>query len=119
MKRVQEKQTRRKRRKLHIRKSIVGTPKRPRLSVYRSNKHLYLQAIDDTESNTITSVSNVEADYKDLKNSVENAKKLGKVIGERLKEKKVERIVFDRNGYHYHGLVKGIADGAREAGLKF
>ncbi len=119
MKRVQEKQGRRKRRKLHIRKTIIGTPKRPRLSVYRSNKHLYAQAIDDTESTTITSVSNVEADYKELANNVENAKKLGKVIGERLMEKKIDRIVFDRNGYLYHGIVKGIADGAREAGLKF
>lgn len=119
MKRVQEKHDRRRRRKLHVRKSIVGTPSRPRVSVYKSNKHIYVQAIDDTESSTITSVSNVEADYKDLNKSVENAKKLGKVIGERLLEKKIDRIVFDRNGYLYHGIVKGIADGAREAGLKF
>ena len=119
MKKTQEKQTRKRRRKLHVRKNIFGTPKRPRVSVYRSNKHIYVQAIDDTGSTTIASVSNVESGYKELKNSVENAKTLGKVIGERLLEKKIDRIVFDRNGYLYHGIVKGIAEGAREAGLKF
>lgn len=119
MKRVQEKRERRRRRKLHIRKKISGTAKRPRLCVYRSNKHIYVQAIDDKESTTIASVSNVEADYRELTNSVETGKKLGMVIGERLKKKKIESIVFDRNGHMYHGIVKNIADGAREAGLKF
>ncbi len=89
------------------------------MSIYKSNKHMYVQVIDDTASSTVTSVSTVEKDFKDLSNSVENAKKLGKVIGERLLEKKIDHVVFDRNGYLYHGIVKGIADGAREAGLKF
>ena len=119
MKRVREKNRRRLKRKYHIRKKIFGTNGRPRLSVYRSNKHMYVQVIDDMAGHTLTSVSTMEKEYSDLKNSVENAKSLGKVIGERLKEKNIETIVFDRNGFPYHGIVKGIADGAREAGVKF
>ena len=119
MKRVQEKNRKRQRRKYHIRKKIFGTPKRPRLSVYRSNKHMYVQAIDDLAGHTLTSASTMEKDYRDLSNSVDNAKSIGKVIGERLKEKQIESVVFDRNGFPYHGIVRGIAEGAREAGVKF
>jgi len=119
MKRVQEKQSKRRRRKLHVRKHISGTSDRPRLSVYRSNKHMYIQAIDDVNNTTIASASTMEEDLRSLKNNVENAKKVGLLIGERLKEKKVKTAVFDRNGYPYRGIVKSIAEGAREAGLKF
>jgi large subunit ribosomal protein L18 len=119
MKRIREKNRKRQRRKHHIRKKIFGTSERPRLSVYRSNRHMYVQAIDDLAGHTLASVSSMEKDYQGMKNSVENAKSLGKVIGERLQEKKVETVVFDRNGYPYHGIVKGIAEGAREAGVKF
>jgi len=119
MKRVQDKQNKRRRRKLHVRKRISGTSERPRLSVYRSNKHMYIQAIDDVNSATIASASTMEKDMKELKNNVESAKKVGLAIGERLKEKKIKTAVFDRNGYPYRGIVKSIAEGVREAGLKF
>lgn len=119
MKRVQEKQAKRRRRKLHVRKRVSGTGERPRLSVYRSSRHMYVQAIDDIGNTTIASVSTMEKEYRDIKNNVENAKKIGKVIGERLKAKKIKTVVFDRNGYPYHGIVKNLADGVREAGLKF
>lgn len=119
MKKLKQKKASRRRRKLHIRKSISGTAQRPRLSVYKSNKNIYVQAIDDDKGHTITSISSIESDYKDLEKNVENAKKLGNVLGERLMEKKVDTAVFDRNGYRFHGIVKGLADGAREAGVKF
>lgn len=80
---------------------------------------MYVQAIDDVNGVTLASASNVEAQFKDLKNSVENAAKIGQALGERLAAKKIENAVFDRNGYLYHGIVKGIADGARKSGLKF
>ncbi|MDY7027844.1 MAG: 50S ribosomal protein L18 [Spirochaetota bacterium] len=119
MKRVQEKQNKRRRRKLHVRKHISGTSDRPRLSVFRSSRHMYVQAIDDVNNTTIAAVSTMAGELKDLKNNVENAKKVGMAIGEQLKAKKIKTVVFDRNGYPYHGIVKNIADGAREAGLKF
>jgi large subunit ribosomal protein L18 len=119
MKRVQEKQNKRKRRKLHVRKRISGTMERPRLSVYRSNTRIYVQAIDDVSATTIAAASTMENEYRELKNNVETAKKIGTVLGERLKAKNIETAVFDRNGYPYHGVVKGVADGVREAGLKF
>ena len=119
MKRVEEKGKRRKRRKKHIRKSIFGTAVKPRMTVYRSAKNMYVQVIDDNAGNTIASVSTMEESFKDLKNNVDNAGKLGAAIGEKLKAKKISAVVFDRNGYLYHGIVKGIADGARKTGIKF
>lgn len=119
MKRGNDKRRKQLKRKIHIRKRISGTPDRPRLSVFRSNNHMYVQAIDDVNGVTLASASNVEAQFKDLKNSVENAAKIGQALGERLAAKKIENAVFDRNGYLYHGIVKGIADGARKSGLKF
>jgi len=119
MKRVVEKAKRRVRRKKHIRKSIFGTAERPRMTVYRSSKKMYVQVIDDNAGNTVASVNTMEKEFRDLKNSVENAEKIGAVIGERLKAKKISSVVFDRNGYLYHGIVKGIAEGARKAGIKF
>ncbi len=119
MKRVEEKGKRRQRRKKHIRKSISGTAVRPRMTVFRSSKNMYIQVIDDIAGNTIASVSTLEGSFKDLKNNVENASKLGAEIGARLKAKKISTVVFDRNGYLYHGIVKGIAEGARKSGIKF
>ena len=119
MKRVEEKGKRRIRRKKHIRKSIYGTAIRPRLTVYRSARNMYVQVIDDNAGHTIASVSTMEESYKDLKNNVENAGKIGTAIGEKLKALKISAVVFDRNGYLYHGIVKGIADGARKTGIKF
>lgn len=119
MRRVIEKNKRRSRRKTHIRKSIFGTAERPRMTVYRSNKKIYVQVIDDNQGKTLASVSNLEAEYRNLKNCVDTAAKLGTVIGERLKEKSIESVVYDRNGFKYHGIVKAIADGARKAGITF
>ncbi|MCF7940951.1 MAG: 50S ribosomal protein L18 [Spirochaetia bacterium] len=119
MKRVNDKKRKQLKRKIHIRKRISGTPERPRLTVFRSNKHVYVQVIDDTKGVTIASASNIEAEFKGLKNNVADAEKIGQAIGERLAAKKIEAVVFDRNGYLYHGIVKSIADGARKSGLKF
>jgi len=119
MKRIEDKNKRRRRRKGHIRKQISGTLERPRMSVYRSNKKMYIQVFDDVAGNTIVSASTLENENRGLKNNVEDAAKLGEIIGSRLKEKKISRVVFDRNGYLYHGIVKAIADGARKAGIDF
>ncbi|RKX92382.1 MAG: 50S ribosomal protein L18 [Spirochaetes bacterium] len=119
MKRVEEKSKRRVRRKRHIRKKITGTPTCPRMTVFRSNKNMYVQVIDDVAGNTIASVSTMEKEFKGLKNTVDDAEKIGVAIGDRLKKLKIETVVFDRNGYLYHGIVKAIADGARKSGLRF
>ena len=119
MNRVIDKQRKHARRKLHIRKSISGTALRPRMTVFRSNLHMYVQVIDDTTGNTLVSAGTVEKELAGLKNNVEDAGKLGEVIGQRCLEKGIQTVVFDRNGYLYHGIVKAIADGARKAGVKF
>jgi large subunit ribosomal protein L18 len=106
-------------RKMHIRKKINGSADVPRMTVYRSNRHLYIQVIDDLAGHTLASVSTKEEAFKGLKPTVESGQKLGQEIGERLKKKKIEKVVFDRNGYLYHGVVKSIADGARKAGMQF
>ena len=80
---------------------------------------MYVQVIDDLAGRTLASASTVEADLRELRNTVANAEKLGEIIGKRLLEKNIDSVVFDRNGYIYHGIVKGIADGARKAGIKF
>lgn len=108
-----------KKRKMHIRKSISGTASRPRMTVFRSNHHMYIQVIDDVAEKTLISANTVEADLANLKNTVADATKLGEVIGKRMIEKNITTCVFDRNGYLYHGIVKSIADGARSAGVKF
>ncbi len=106
-------------RKIHIRKKISGSGERPRMSVFRSNKHLYVQVIDDTKGVTLAAISTLEKEYSALKNRVEDAAKLGEAMGKRLKEKNIDKVVFDRNGFLYHGIVKAIADGARKAGVEF
>ena len=119
MSKIEAKQARRERRKKHIRKSIYGTPDKPRMTVFRSNRRIYVQVIDDSVGNTIASASNLEKAQKSLKLNKADAEKIGVLIGERLKEKKVETVVFDRNGYLYHGIVKAVADGARKSGIRF
>jgi large subunit ribosomal protein L18 len=106
-------------RKIHIRKRISGSSDRPRLSVFKSNKHMYVQAIDDNQGATLASASTVEKELQSLKVTVADAEKLGEVMGKRLMEKNISKVVFDRNGYLYHGVVKAIADGARKAGVQF
>ncbi len=118
MKRLQEKNARRTRRKAKIRKQIKGTPERPRMSVFRSNRHVYVQVIDDIAGTTLVSVSSLQKEFKDLSDRVEDAAKIGEAIGNRLKERKIGTVVFDRNGYLYHGVVKAVAEGARKAGIE-
>ncbi|TVR69638.1 MAG: 50S ribosomal protein L18 [Spirochaetaceae bacterium] len=119
MKRVIEKNRRRSKRKLRIRGRITGTATCPRLTVFRSNRNLYVQAIDDTKGATIASASTVTTELKQLSAKKEDAARVGEAIGKELKAKKIKEVVFDRNGYLYHGVVKALADGARNAGLKF
>ena len=112
---------RRKRIKLRIRKKIRGSADIPRLAVFRSNKQIYVQAIDDLNGVTIISASSKEKEItgKGAVNKTEQANLVGKLIASKCKEKGIEKIVFDRSGYKYHGRVKSLADGAREGGLKF
>lgn len=119
MKKMVEKDRKRLKRKVHIRKRIAGTAERPRMSVFKSNRSLYVQVVDDAVGNTLVSASTIEKDLKDIKRDVKGAGKLGEVMGKRLLEKNIKSVVFDRNGYLYHGIVKAIADGARKAGIQF
>ncbi len=107
---------------LKIRNRFSGTAERPRLSVFRSNKHMYAQIIDDTVGHTLVSASTVEKSVQsELKytDNVEAAKYLGSVIGKRAVEKGIKEVVFDRGGFIYHGKIAALADAAREAGLEF
>lgn len=116
---TKSRETQRLKRKRRIRVNIRGTEERPRLCVFRSSKYTYAQLISDETGTVITSASTKGLSVEGSKRSVEMAKELGKKIAELAKEKKVERVVFDRNGYIYHGRVAAVAAGAREAGLQF
>jgi len=118
MKKLVEKNKRRAKRKLRVRGRISGTAERPRLSVFKSNKHISVQVINDVDGVTITSASSYEKDAK-ISHNVEGATALGELIGKRLQEKKISTIVFDRNGFLYHGMVKAVAEGTRKAGIEF
>ncbi len=109
----------REKRKLHVRKHLSGTPERPRMTVFKSNRYVYVQIIDDLAGRTLVAASTVEESLKGVKRNVEGAGKLGEEVGKRLKDKNIASVVFDRNGYKYHGIVKAIADGARKAGIAF
>jgi large subunit ribosomal protein L18 len=112
----------RRRIRYRIRKKVTGTAAKPRLAVFRSDKHIYAQAIDDGTGQTIAHVSTLDADLKaNVKRggNVDAAKAVGGAIAARLKDKGIEDVVFDRGGYLYHGRIKALADAAREAGLKF
>jgi large subunit ribosomal protein L18 len=109
-------------RKMRIRKKIDGTAERPRLSVYRSLKNISVQLIDDFTGSTMVAASSMEKiaiEQPKFENKVEMAKYIGKLVGERAIEKGITKVVFDRNGFLYHGRVKAVSDGAREAGLVF
>jgi large subunit ribosomal protein L18 len=105
-------------RKRRISAKVQGTLERPRFSVFRSNKQIYAQLIDDTKGATLVAASTLEADLK-VHGSVEGAKALGAVLAKRALAKNVSKVVFDRSGYLYHGQIKALADAAREAGLQF
>ena len=112
----------RERRKLRIRRKISGTPVRPRLTVFRSSKHIYAQVVDDVAGKTVAHASTLSKDLKgslDEGNKTEAAKKVGALVAKICLSKKIEKVVFDRNGYLYHGRVSALADAAREGGLKF
>jgi large subunit ribosomal protein L18 len=105
-----------------IRKKLRGTPERPRLAVFRSVAHIYAQVIDDTKGVTVVAANSMEkSSLETTKNggNVAAAKEIGKRVAERAKEKGIDKVVFDRGGYLYHGRVKALADAAREAGLEF
>ncbi len=115
-----KKNERRERRKKVIRNKINGTTERPRLTVYKSLKHIYAQIIDDEKGETICAASTVDKEYKGKQGcNMDSAKSVGELIAKKAKDKKVKTVVFDRNGYIYHGKVKALADACRESGLKF
>ena len=107
------------RRHLRVRTKISGTAERPRLCVYRSNANLYVQIIDDVAGNTIVSASTLDKNVKNKHSNKEGAKELETLIAKKALDKKIETVVFDRGGYIYHGVVKELAEAAREGGLKF
>ena len=122
---IKTKEDRRDRIKHRLRKRIRGTEQRPRLTVYRSVAHIYVQVVDDMTGRTIASASSVEPTLKGTfakqakGGNVAGAQAVGKAIAQRLSDKGVKRVVFDRNGFLYHGRIKAVADAAREAGLEF
>lgn len=109
---------RRQRRRYRVRAKVSGTAGRPRLSVYRSNRGVFAQLIDDVEGKTLAAANWTEPELKELRGA-EQAKKAGELLAERAKKAGVETCVFDRSGYRYHGRVKALAEGAREGGLEF
>ncbi len=118
---MSKKITGRQRRKFRIRNKISGTAERPRLSVFRTAKHIYAQVVNDTEGVTVAHASTLSGDVKGAAEGtkIDAAKAVGALIAKACLEKKVESVVFDRNGFMYHGRVRALADAAREAGLKF
>jgi large subunit ribosomal protein L18 len=114
------KTARRQRIRFNIRKNVSGTPSKPRLSVFRSNTDIYAQLIDDTQGATIAAASTKDKDIQAQKGTKsEKSKLVGAAIGRKATELGVKEVIFDRGGYLYHGRVKSVADGAREAGLQF
>jgi large subunit ribosomal protein L18 len=109
-------------RKVRIRKKVRGSQERPRMSVFRSSKHIYVQIVDDTTGSVLTSASSLSPEFREGSGKgsvVESAKQIGAMVAEKALAKDIRQVVFDRNGYLYHGRVKALAEGAREKGLKF
>jgi large subunit ribosomal protein L18 len=115
-------QVRRERRQRRVRAKVQGTPERPRLNVFRSQRHIFAQIIDDSKGHTLVAASTLDGDVrakaKEL-NKKDEAKAVGKLLAQRAREKGLKLVVFDRGGYQYHGRVKSLAEGAREGGLEF
>ncbi|MFW6011864.1 MAG: 50S ribosomal protein L18 [Desulfosalsimonas sp.] len=119
---IQKRQAMRIKRKRRIRTKVRGTPERPRLTVFRSARHIYAQVIDDVHGETLASASSIEKQVRDrggFEDKKSAAGEIGKLVAQRASEKGIETVVFDRNGYKYHGRVKAVSDGARENGLHF
>lgn len=119
LKKLNDKARKRLHRKIHIRKRVYGTATRPRMTVTRSNKNLFVQVINDDEGKTLASISTLEKDFVALRSNIDGATKLGEALGKRLQEKNITTIVFDRNGYLYHGVIKALADATRKVGIVF
>jgi len=118
--RTSQKQVVRFKRKLRIRSRVEGSTERPRLSVFRSNRHIYVQLVDDAKGHTLVAVSSMEDELKDkVRGNIEGAKTVGNLVAKRALAKNIQQVVFDRSGYLYHGQIKALADAAREGGLKF
>lgn len=110
----------RKKKHLRIRNKVYGTPEKPRLNVFRSNKYIYAQIIDDIQGNTLAAASSNEPGLKEGSSlNAEVAKKVGTLLAERAQNKGIKKVVFDRSGYIYHGRIAALAEGAREGGLEF
>ncbi len=109
----------RRRRHRRVRKHLAGTQSRPRLAVYRSNRYIYAQVIDDDTGRTLAAASSQEKDLRSKTLSADTATEVGKLVAERAKDAGISAVVFDRGGYKYHGRIKALADAAREAGLEF
>jgi large subunit ribosomal protein L18 len=119
LKKMPEKDRKRLKRRIHIRKTLAGTPEKPRMTVTRSNKNLSVQIIDDAVGKTLAQASTLEKELRAIKPTQAGAAQLGEIVGKRLLEKNIKTVVFDRNGYLYHGVVKALADGTRKAGVVF
>ena len=124
MRRIRRELSPRKRRQIRVRSKVYGTPERPRLNVFRSANHIYAQIIDDDKGFTLVAASarskpQSRASLKPKTTKIEEAKRSVRLVAQRAKEKGITRVVFDRAGYLYHGRIKALADGAREAGLEF
>jgi large subunit ribosomal protein L18 len=115
---IKTKPAKRLKRRRRVRTKVRGTAERPRLSVFRSNRGLFAQLIDDVAGRTLVAVNWIEPELRDLQ-SMEQAKKAGELLAQRAKEAGIQTVVFDRGGYQYHGRVAALADGAREGGLAF
>jgi len=112
-------ESRRQRIKKMIRKRVEGTQERPRLSVFRSNTAIYAQIIDDKQGKTLVSASSIELDKTSKSINIDKSKKVGLALAQKAKDNGISKVVFDRNGYLYHGKIKALAEGAREGGLEF
>jgi large subunit ribosomal protein L18 len=119
LRKMVDKDRKRLKRKTHIRKYIAGTSERPRMTVFRSNRSLSIQIVDDSKGNTLVSASTLEKELRNLKANMEGAGQLGEIMGKRLLEKNIKTVVFDTNGYKYNDQEKAMADGARKAGILF
>lgn len=115
----QDKNQVRKKRHARVRAKVSGTTQRPRLNVYRSNKHIYAQVIDDIQGVTLVSASTMETGFEGIASNIEAAKKVGESIAKKAADKNIKAVVFDRGGYLYHGRVQALAEAARENGLEF
>ncbi|KKU03763.1 MAG: 50S ribosomal protein L18 [Candidatus Woesebacteria bacterium GW2011_GWC2_47_16] len=116
---MNQKQEKFKQRKKRVRTKVKGTADRPRLSVFRSNKYLYAQIIDDRQGKTLVAASSREAAASTLKTNMEKADKVGEALAKKALKAKIKKVTFDRSGYQYHGIIKALAEGARKGGLEF